>query len=61
VGPDRLVVMGRACDRPHGFISPKSLISGLARLAGEGIGQPGVTSGLDVTRLLGILGGEPSP
>ena len=32
VGPDRLVLQGRACDAPQGNISPANLIAGLDRL-----------------------------
>jgi precorrin-3B synthase len=35
VGPDRLVVQGRACDTPHGRIAAANLIAGLERLQGE--------------------------
>ena len=35
VGPDRLVVQGRACDTPHGRIAAGNLIARIARLEAE--------------------------
>ena len=35
VGPDRLIVEGRACDVPQGGISPSNLIAGMGRLQAE--------------------------
>ena len=60
VGPDRIIVMGRACARPDGFISPKSLISGLARLRCEQADHLDLMSRLGTTRVLEILGAVPA-
>jgi precorrin-3B synthase len=60
VGPDRIIVMGRACARPDGFISPKSLISGLARLRCEQADHLDLMPKLGTTRVLEILGAVPA-
>jgi precorrin-3B synthase len=65
VGPDRLVVQGRAGDSPHGTASAAEFIAGLARLhaerqrshAGQESSAEMVTR-LGPIRVLAVMGGE---
>lgn len=64
IGPDRLVVRGRASDGPHGAISPATFIAGLQRLQLE-LGLSGsrersadVLARTGTKRLVELLGGE---
>jgi len=65
VGPDRLVVRGRANDVPHGIISPAALLSGLRHLQADPArtsliaGRGGcLTPQLSAARVVEYLGGE---
>ena len=65
VGPDRLIVRGRACDAPQGRIEPSTLIAGLGRLQEEILGsrlagEPSaqIMSRMDPERVVESLGGE---
>jgi precorrin-3B synthase len=64
VGPDRLVVQGRAGDTPSGRTSAAELIAGLARLHSERQRAPGAecsadtVSRLGTIRVLAVMGGE---
>jgi precorrin-3B synthase len=65
VGPDGLIVEGRACDAPQGRISPSNLIAGIGRLQAEvlrsrraGERNAEIMSRLGATRVLESLGGE---
>jgi precorrin-3B synthase len=67
VGPDRVVVQGRASDVPHGTISPRNLIEGLKRLQAElsrshtsHERSAQVISRLGAVRVVEALGGEPA-
>ena len=67
VGPDRLVVQGRAGDIPQGRISSADFIAGLTRLQGHNGAAPRVSpeASVDTVSRLGgqgvllLLGGEP--
>ena len=66
VGPDRLVVQGRAGDTPHGTTSAADFIAGLARLDAERQHSHGseecsadILSRLGSTRVLALMKGEP--
>jgi hypothetical protein len=66
IGPDRLVVQGRAGDTPHGTTSAAELIAGLARLDAERQHSHGaeecsadMLSRLGATRVLALMNGEP--
>jgi precorrin-3B synthase len=66
VGPDRLVVQGRAGDAPHGKIAAADFISGLARLRTQlqlsevsRERSADFVSRLGVERVLQLMGGEP--
>ena len=66
VGPDRLVVQGRAGDSPHGTTSAAEFIAGLARLEAERRRSRGaeecsadVLSRLGAARVLALMNGEP--
>jgi precorrin-3B synthase len=65
VGPDRLIVEGRACDAPQGGISPSNLIAGMGRLQAEvlrtrlaGEHNAEILSRLGPRRVIESLGGE---
>jgi precorrin-3B synthase len=65
VGPDRLIVEGRACDVPQGGISPSNLIAGMGRLQAEvlrsrlaGEHSAEIMSRLGPRRVIESLGGE---
>ena len=65
VGPDRLIVEGRACDVPQGGISPSNLIAGMGRLQAEvlrsrlaGEHNAEAMSRLGPRRVIESLGGE---
>jgi precorrin-3B synthase len=65
VGPDRLIVEGRACDVPQGGISPSNLIAGMGRLQAEvlrsrlaGEHNAEIMSRLGPRRVIESLGGE---
>ncbi len=65
IGPDRLVVQGRAGDAPHGRTSAAEFIAGLARLHTERQRSPGgqecsaeTVSRLGPLRVLAVMGGE---
>jgi len=67
IGPDRLVVQGRAGDTPHGTTSAAEFIAGLARLGAErqhSHGAEGCSadtlSRLGATRVLALMNGEPA-
>jgi precorrin-3B synthase len=66
IGPDRLVVQGRAGDTPHGTTSAAEFIAGLARLDAERQHSHGteecsadMLSRLGATRVLALMDGEP--
>ena len=66
IGPDRLVVQGRAGDRSHGTTSAAEFIAGLARLDAERQHSHGaeecsadMLSRLGATRVLALMNGEP--
>jgi precorrin-3B synthase len=66
VGPDRLVVRGRAGDTPQGRISSADFIAGLTRLHGQrqrGQNSPergtDIVSRLGAERVLHVMGGAP--
>ena len=65
IGPDRIVVQGRASDTPHGTISPAHLIAGLWRLRTQTItSQPREAGTTMLTRfsakhIVESLGGKP--
>jgi precorrin-3B synthase len=66
VGPDRLVVQGRAGDTPHGTTSAAEFIAGLARLDAERQHSQGadecsadMLSRLGARRVLALMNGEP--
>jgi precorrin-3B synthase len=66
LGPDRLVVQGRAGDTPHGTTSAAEFIAGLARLDAERQHWHGteecsadMLSRLGATRVLALMNGEP--
>jgi precorrin-3B synthase len=64
VGPDRLVVQGRAGDTPRGRTSAAEFIAGLTRLHAERQRAPGAECSADTVsrlgpiRMLAIMGGE---
>ena len=65
IGPDRLVVQGRAGDTPHGTTSAAEFIAGLARLDAERQHSHGaeecsadMLSRLGATRVLALMNGE---
>ncbi len=66
IGPDRLVVQGRAGDTPHGRTTAAEFIAGLARLDAERQHSHGAAecsaemlSRLGATRVLALMNGEP--
>jgi precorrin-3B synthase len=66
IGPDRLVVQGRAGDTPHGTTSAAEFIAGLSRLDAERQHSHGaeecsadMLSRLGATRVLALMNGEP--
>ncbi len=67
VGPDRLVVQGRACDTPHGRIAASNLIARIARLDAE-VSETQLDhercadrlSRMGARRVIESLGGEPN-
>lgn len=56
VGPDRIVVQGRANDAPHGNITPASLLAGLGRLQADPAKSPLISG--RAARVVESLGGE---
>jgi precorrin-3B synthase len=56
VGPDRIVVQGRANDAPHGKITPAALLAGLGRLQADPSKSPFVAG--RAARVVESLGGE---
>jgi precorrin-3B synthase len=65
VGPDRLIVRGRACDAPQGRIQPSNLIAGMGRLQAEilrsrlaGERSAEIMSRIDPARMIESLGAE---
>jgi precorrin-3B synthase len=64
IGPDRLVVQGRAGDTPHGTASAADFIAALPRLHAERQRSPGrecsaaMVSRLGAMRVVAVMGGE---